>query len=467
MSKVRTSTFALFGLWLSTTASANWVPQSFSEAFAPENVDLGSRGSVGVASTSYLTNPGALQQSSFSLLELEGSAAHRGREIELGVRYQAAIGIQCPDCSAVELPELYVGSARGLGLWSIQIGRVRKNWSILDQGWQLGIFQPRFVYDYLHPETVGLTGLFADYRWSGGTISFFTSPMFIPDRGLPVSFENGKIGSVDPFFHAPISEVVFENQPTSIQYLLQRPSVTDLLLKPSLGVTARAGDVANGFSFSGAYSYKPMNQLLLAYSALYNLSFQVADAEVYPRVLMHHAATGDLSYNSKHLSAGVSVLREVPVRDETPRSWNTQEVDSAWALSPTIEIRPSGRRGNVTKLFASALKVWGGNAADRGPLAVSDGTAFALRYPQRAAIRLAAETPLWGQWGNRVRFKTQALVDLEHSGQVYTHSLEYMASPQWRWTVAADILYSKEPGSDFIANNRTNDRFSGGLAYVF
>jgi len=449
------------------SAQANWVPQSFSEAFAPEAVADGFSGSFGLGSTSYLTPPGALPQSSFSLVELEGAAARRGQEIDLAAKFRLGLGIECPDCSAVEFPELYIGSSPRLGKWSVQFGRVKKNWSVLDQSWQIGVLQPRFVYDYLNPESVGLLGFFGDYRWKDGSVTFFASPIFVPDRGLPVSFENGKVGSIDPFFRTPISEVVFEDQPTPIQYILRRPSIAEMLLKPSLGVTARLGESTEGISLNGAYAFKPMNQILLAYSALYNLSFEVADAEVYPRVLMHHVASGDLTYNSDYLSAGVSALREVPLRDNTPKSWNTQEVSPAWAISPTVELRPSGRRGNVTKLFASALRVWGGNASDAGPLSVSNGTAFDLRYRQTSALKFAVETPLWGDLGKRMRLRTQALVDLGNEGQIYSHSLEYQASRRWRWTVGADILYSKRAGADFIGNNRANDRFSGGLAYVF
>ncbi len=454
------------GLWLGV-AEANWVPQSFSEAFAPESVADGRWGSIGLGSTSYITPPGALSQGNFSLIEMEGAAARRGAEVDLVMHYQAGVGIQCADCNALEFPEIYIGSSKRLGPWGVQFGRVRKPWSVLDQAWQLGIIQPRFVYDYLNPESVGLSGLFADYQSDRGRVSFFASPMFIPDRGLPVNFENGKVGSVDPFFRAPISEVVFEDQPTPIQYVLKSPSVGELLLKPALGVTATAGNAVRGFSVNSSYAYKPINQILLAYSARYNLSFEVADAEVYPRVLMHHVATCDLAYNSEHFSLGLSGLREVPVRDETPRSWNTQEVAPAWAVSPALELRPSGRRGNVPKLYASALRVWGGNAFDRGPLAVDNGTAFDLRYRQSTALKLGLESPLWGSLGERMRLKTQTLFDLEHSAQIYTHSLEYRASPRWRWTVAADILYAPKFGSDFISSNRTNDRLSGGVAYVF
>ncbi|MFN7684589.1 MAG: hypothetical protein ACK5QT_04160 [Oligoflexia bacterium] len=451
-------------------AQANWVPQSFSEAFVPERLSRGFHGSFGVGSTSYLSPPGMLRQTQFSLLELEGSAASSGVFVHSAIKFQLGLGIQCPDCTAVELPEAYLESSSRLGPIQIQLGRVKKHWSILDQSWQLGVIQPRFVYDYLQPQSVGLFGFFASYESSQGALSLFASPLFIPDRGMPVSFENGMVASIDPFFRAPISEVIFENQRTPVQYIMKRPSFSELLLRPSVGATFRVGSPLHGFSINGSYAYKPMNQILLAYSALYNLSFEVADAEVYPRVLMHHVAASDLNFNSDYVSFGVSGLRELPQRDQTSATWNTQEVAPAWALSPNLEIRPSGSRGNVTKLFLSALKIWGGNANDQGPLAVTNGTAFDVRYRHTSALRAAIETPLWGgpgSLGSKMRFRSQALVDLGNSGQIYSHSLEYRVSPRWRLSVAADVLYSESRGQDFIGNNRASDRWSGGMAYVF
>src|SRR5205814_9510507 len=63
-----------------------------------------------------------------------------------------------------EMPEAYVGTTREQSDLQIAAGRKLEHWNRLDDDWRLGIWQPRYRWDYLDPETVGLTGAFFHFE---------------------------------------------------------------------------------------------------------------------------------------------------------------------------------------------------------------------------------------------------------------------------------------------------------------
>jgi len=425
------------------------------------------RGTLGISSLSYANIGSELQRSQFTVARLRGQYASVGSEIETQVDARLGLGLDCGlACSSVEFPQISIGSSRRLGPVSLHVGRILLPWSLVDDEWAMGVFQPRFIYDFLHPQKVGLAGGFLQFRSADLQLTVFAAPGFVPDRSLPVNVENGRIGSIDPFFHTPISEVNYEGTTTPIAYHLNRGSLSELLLRPAAGVTAQWGG-EEGFSASTSYAYKPVNQVLLAYNNLYNLSFEVADADIYPRVVMHHAAAADLRYSVSRATGTLSVIREVPVMDRVPSEWTSQQLAPAWILSPQISWR--GRESFESS--ASYLRVDGGNAPDlrsgSGPKLVGDGSVFNPRYPFTSALKFSASDLFWKRGERSLGWKSQVILDLEHRAQAYLHSVAYQPSARWQLRLATDILVSASNGSDFISRNRANDRFFGAVNYVF
>jgi hypothetical protein len=423
--------------------------------------------SFGISSLTYLAPPTALPRSQFSIARFSGKYSRIGNELEVRVDSRIGVGLDCGwECSSIEFTEAAIGSSRRLGPVSFHVGRLLAPWSLVDDEWRMGVFQPRFVYDFLHPQRVGLLGAFLKVETPRWKLTVFGSPGFVPDRGLPITVDNGRIGSIDPFFHTPISEVIYEGRTTPISYRLNRPPLTDLLLRPGFGVVSQFGG-SEGWSLTTAYAFKPVNQVLLAYNNLYNLSFEVADADLFPRVVMHHLASSDLKYSQGKAYGALSLVREVPVMDSVPAAWTAQQLAPAWLISPQV-----GWRGEKEfQATASYLRVQGGNAPDRkadsGPKVVDGVSVFDLRYPFTNALRLSASNRFWTRGAQSMNWRTQVILDLDRSAQVYMHSLTYQPSASWQLRVATDILVGQNSGKDFISRNRSNDRFFGGLSYVF
>ncbi|MBU6375585.1 MAG: hypothetical protein KGQ59_06280, partial [Bdellovibrionales bacterium] len=399
------------------------VPTSSGAASVLAAPESSFHGSLGVSSLSYMAQPGLLKRSQFTIGRLHFSYHRIGNELEIHADSRIGVGVDCgADCSSVEFSELSIGSSRRLAPLSFHLGRVLNPWSALDDTWKLGIYQPRFIYDFLHPQQVGLLGGFVRFAGTDWRVTGFASPGFIPDRGLPVNVENGRIASIDPFFHAPISEVIYEGKNTPVAYSVNRPPLSQMLMRPAMGVSAQWGSDGDGLGVSASYAYKPINQILLAYNNLYNLSFEVADADLYPRVLMHHVGGLDLKYSRKRVGGALSVVREVPIMDEVPAQWTSQQLGSAWLLSPSVMVR-----GEKTfQASAAYLHVEGGNAPDKlasGGPNVGDGVSvFEKRYPYSSAFRFTISDELWRRASRAVNWRSQVLLDLEHSSHAFMHS---------------------------------------------
>lgn len=381
-----------------------------------------------------------------------------------------------PNASAsfFEAPEAYVGTADRFPV-SLKLGRKLEHWSHLDEIWQMGIWQPRFRWDYIRPEDTGLVGAFIDVETPGFKFVGFGSPGFIPERGVPMSFENGSITSSSIWFIPPPSKVTILDTATPVSYGLDVPPVKDVVMHAGASFLARLG-ADEGPWFQAGYAYKPMNQLLLAYDGYLQLNSSTAIATVHPRVLYQELISAEAGYTDSRFRGFVSALSDRPIRDQTPIKWTTQEVSKALSISPTVDYRVGGTRESPTVVGASYLRVWGGNAPDGGLYSSGgSGSVFDTRYPYANAMTFSLQGGLnfFGGIGNQMLGSARLLQDFGHQGSIL--SLEFAYRPTQKWVIAtgADILGSDtssdvlSAGSNFINRYQSNDRVHLGVSHVF
>jgi hypothetical protein len=379
-----------------------------------------------------------------------------------------------------EMTEAYLGTSKSLGNAQLKVGRKLEHWNHLDERWQFGIWQPRFRWDFIRPETVGLLG--ASFSVTGPAFEWVVlgSPGFIPERGVPISVENGEVMSRSPWFLPPPKKVKFLEEVTAVEYSMVLPSVQEIVQHAGASTMVRLGE-QKGIWASVAYAYKPMNQLLLAYDGYLQLDSKAdesAVATIFPRVLYHHLTSLEVGYNHPSFSSYFSMLYERPVRDAPPSQWTTQEVTSALGVSPTMDVIIGGTEADPSRVEVSYLRVWGGNARDGGEL--SDlggkaGSAFESRYPFDNAFRLALKSNLGGISPalKRIRSHSQFLGDITNQGYIFSTELRYQARSNWELALGADLLGSNLPvggpdkGANFIGRYRNNDRVHAGITYVF
>ena len=194
-----------------------------------------------------------------------------------------------------ELPELYGGTSLQEVPVQILAGRKLEHWSHLDEQWSLGIWQPRFRWDYLHPEEVGLTGAFLRVEQPLFRFVGLFSPIFIPERGVPISTDGGTFASDSRWFLPPPASVNLFGQNTPMQYSLMMPQLSSLLEHPGASVMARVGREQGAWGSLG-YAYKPVNQLILGETGLLQLNTDPnaihGTADIYPARDLPRARVG-------------------------------------------------------------------------------------------------------------------------------------------------------------------------------
>lgn len=439
----------------------------------------GSSLSVGFGTVSYLYSEHPQKDSVFPAFNARGSGLERGPVFE-AVGSAEALLMFAPGRSSwyFEAPEAYLSTRNSLGPIRFKLGRKLERWSRLDETWQLGIFQPRFRWDYIRPEQVGLTGAFLSVDRPNFRFTAFGTPFFIPERGVNISASNGSLSSQSPWFIPPPSRITLVDRATPVQYTLQLPELRDIVLHGAAAGMMRIGG-ADGAFVSAAYAYKPMNQLLLAYDGSLvhtDAGAPVAEATVHPRILYHHLASLDIGYTHRDFTGWISGLYDDPIRDVTSERWTTQEVTLARGFSSTLDLRVGGEPETPTRLEVSYLRVWGGNAPDAGAFAKGSGSVFDSRYPFQNALSVGirgAFPTFTGSFVRKVSGSAKLITDFAHPGNVL--STELLIAPEERWTVAfgVDVLGSSSPidsstaGSDFIGRYRANDRIHAGVSYAF
>lgn len=431
---------------------------------------------LGISSTNYLGQGSESRQGSYSAFDFQVDAKTDGAEIDSRAFVQGQIGFNDPNYRFIEFPELYLAtSKKWTGPAQFTVGRKLVNWSDIDRTWGAGAFEPRFRWDYLRPQEVGLLGNFLQIDKGLVKVTLFASPLYIPDRGAPLDFSDGRIHSISPWVVNPPYRTTVLNKDTPVHYEAKVPEISEIVLQNSVGGQVSVGGT-QGSWFSSSYAYKPMNQLLMSYDGYLPLGTSgEVRATLYPRAAYHHLAAADVGYRGAQMAGSISFLADLPSDVPTDPLLNSQQVGKFFLLSPTLRLKPFGKTANGGEMSLSYLRVFGSDMPDKGgdpalggDLADGVTSKFDSRYPYKNAFLFSAQLPTW----RKLSADLKVLLDFQHPGTIVSWYFNYAASKDWRLFLATDVLssFSKEDvidGTDFIKRYRENDRVAGGVNFVF
>jgi hypothetical protein len=369
-----------------------------------------------------------------------------------------------------EISELYVANAHALSPVQLYLGRKLEHWSHLDEDWNLGLWQPRYRWDYIRPDTVALTGATVAVTLPYVQAAVWGSPIFIPERGVPIGESDGAFTSgASRWFLSPPATISILEESTPVRYNLELPGMDKILLNGGVSAMMRVGDRAGPWVSAG-YAYKPMNQLLLATEGYLQLSGTqplYADVNVYPRVVYHQLRSIEAGYLTDPFSATLSLLDERPYGDVTQPGWTLQQVVPARSFASNVDFRLAGSSGRETRLNLGYLRQLGGNADDVGKLANPGTTHYEPRYAFHNAVSVGFRSPVIGP----LSASSRVLYDVGHVGAIWSTELTLQPRAAWLVGVGADLINSgaddtSDP-ADWIGRYRANDRVHAGVSYVF
>lgn len=434
-----------------------------------------SASSLGFQSENYsITDTGSGRPSNIPSIfgRFQGSA--RKKLFDSKADIEAGIGVQDRNYRYINVPELYAGIATEDNQYRGYFGRKKYNWNSIDDEWQLGVFEPRFRWNYLNPNSVGLTGFFFDYEkeWVQSTV--FGSPLYIPEMGATVEENDGKLTSSNPFFSAPPDSLPVFGQNTPVRYRINTPKAQDIVFHPSAGMTTRFG-AKEGVWSRGSYAYKPMNQVLMNYDGYFDLNSNQVNVTIEPRVAYHHVGvleTGFTRKGTRPWDAWLSVMGDRPVDTPIPDGQSFQQVKPAVSASSNVGMDVWGKGDLAGRVSLSYLHTWGGFANDQGPLAAGTTSLFESRYPYSSAFSVKLRTPLMFDHKQNLSLTSRVVYDFGVNGTLISTDLRYKTSKHWQFGLGTDLIGATKErasggGADYLYRYQANDRIRGAVGYVF
>lgn len=381
------------------------------------------------------------------------------------------------------VPEAYI-EPRKLGPdLGLTIGRRKRAWSKLDEEFNLGIWQPQLRWDYLAPVQQGLTGVFFD--WSVGPrtkLTFFTSPLSVPDQGPQFELTNGQFESANRWFVQPQSRVqlfggtAFSSE-APLYFEIDQPTEEELIMHSSFGLGARHEFEGTPFWVALNYAYKPRNQIHLGIECqnCLNIGSPNTAAEVtaviHPKIVKHHVATLETGFERADERGWISVTGDIPRESDFPEAYEEAPLNPMVIGGVGFEHYIGALVSKPSWLQYSYMRRWEFERPRDASLFSQDQVESSLdRYPFKEIAAL--------QWKILLMQKNKSRLSMRHR---YNYSVPerggWLSSGlEWNRGVMTlgfglDILGAEVDANSadagLFSRYRANDRVFGGLSYVF
>ncbi len=461
-------------LFLSTTPVFAFIENNLESEFvlSQRKAHPATKTKIGVTSESFISPDPQSDVNRNQVIDAAFDGHWDVKNTESGLSARVAVGMNKPSLyQFYGVPEAY-RTYRLTTDSTFTFGRKKESWSVADETWQLGMWQPRLRWNYLLPEQQGLTGLFYDKDFGDVGFEAFGSYLCLPDQGSKYNINDGKFESASQYFKFPASSTALFGQNTPVKYSVDMPSYTKLLFQPQVAAKLRLGP-QEGFHSNLAYAYKPMNQIMMAVDGYLDLNSYNAMVTVHPRILYHHLGTLEGIYSMRELKVWGSITREWPIADSTPPVWTTQQTATSTIAAIGSEFQSFRWSSQATRMGLSYMKRVGGDADDRGPFATQGASLFASRYPFKEAAMWNLWLPMPGSLGNRLSWNSKFMYEMNNQSSAVIGMFQYQIDRSWQATLGGEILSAKNDvptsgnNSDMISQNRGNDRVYGGVRYAF
>lgn len=354
----------------------------------------------------------------------------------------------------------------------LSVGRKLSFWSETDKNWQLGLWQSLFELDALRLQDQGLTGLHYELSNQNWNLLFFGSPIFIPTMGPNIQEEDGSLVADSRWYSQPSNSVPVFDEDTRLIYSIEMPDIKELIMQTS--AAARLMYKADSGAWASVnFGRKPINKLLVQYE--FQLNAPVVDsngnATLKPSVGYHRLGGADLGFKGENSEFSVSYLQDSPEAKlptgiwvlQNPEPMKSYSIHTKYSVPTPLTLFP-------VKVSLDYLKVTGGAISDFDANGIYRSSIFEKRTNFYNAVKLsgAVDTQLFSK---KTIWNFSYLRDFDQKGTLIGTEALIFPKERFAFVVGADILGVDKPdenvSTDFLNQFRANDRYYGGVSYVF
>ncbi len=353
------------------------------------------------------------------------------------------------------------------------IGRHKYTWSKADEFWQSGVWQPRFMWDYLNPEQNGLTGVFYSTRLDASSkIHLFVSGLFLPDIAPQFREIDGKIVAKNPWIRNPPPLANLFSEDTPIVVHVDRPDNREIIFRPSLALQYLK-TWSGTMSSQVAYAYKPVNNLRMSYAYFLHTKDSTTEAVVtaHPSFPYEQVVTAESTYAKDDYSITAGVTHQNPVYEEVPFQNISQEITPATMGSLIFNKYVDEQSATAGHYYFGIIKTWTKTSQDLGEN-VPEDSLFILRQQFYMAYRAGVEMVVHRYRGRPVMAQIEGTYDSDQEAAIFNASVYYKMKLGMDIRLAVNLLGATssdetEYENGMIRTYRANDNMNLGMSYVF
>ena len=372
----------------------------------------------------------------------------------------------------LSIPDFYAGYSQRDVPVEIYLGRKTEEWSALDEQWKLGVWQPMARWDYIHPESLGLTGAFVKLGKENVRVRLFATPFFLPDQGPNFELKDGRFQSNNRWFWTPQSEIGVLAQPSKLYFELDRPSEEEVINHAGFGASVDLGTGRRGLWARASYAQKPRNQLHLGIDGQLQI-FKEGRTQVtiHPEVVYHDVATAEAGWKSRDFSVWGSFTHDRPRDPNLPDNWVQSELKEIYIFGGLLEHSLGFLGMKNSHLRYSYMQIDEGR--DFGNTSMLGGSV------DSSLDRFMFEKVFSTEWVKRFEFTRRFsmrsgikyLYSIPDDAGLFSLKTEFLMGPNFIFDLSADILGASEDadkaGTGLMTRYRSNDRVAVGMTYVF
>ncbi len=408
---------------------------------------------------------GATQQVEVNLNLKKQGAFFSNTEITIGT-------FSTPQSFYYAAPEAYIGY--GDKYASVTVGRKIENLSFADSFYNLGLVQPYMSNDTINFKQQGLVSLAGHaYNGSFGVNAGF-NPVFLPNQGPQATAKDGQIVSSNRWAQTAPEKFRFGDQNQEIIYAISDYNLTDILAHTGFYVNAYLGTSQDRPVLNATYANKPVNELALSRETFADISTFKGNVILTPVVLNHQVYSLDLNMDSGLLKTTLSFLADEPQNVKAADSQTMQTLSPLSMASFYAGYNLSSLVNRNLEVYAAYAQISGGEIKDINSDGASSSFSFSSsRSRFKNPVRVGMKSDMFYAYGRAIKADANFTYDQEYHGSLLSAQIQYSPNDQLRLSVGADLIgvetesTSATAQTNYLDQNKANDRITAGVAYAF